>query len=109
MPTLTLDRGSAIRRTPSFRTQKYMWLGDLLGTAAGFAVYPAYLFTDADVKHGLIANALGGLAGVAIAGALTYDLKDDPSTSGSSFHPPFSLGVGTTERGGPMMNASGTF
>jgi hypothetical protein len=63
--------------TPSWKTQKYMWLGELAGTAAASVVYIFYLFSDAPPWHGLIANSLGGLAGVGIAGALTYDMKDD--------------------------------
>ena len=49
---------------PSWQTLKYMWLGDLLGTLATTPVYLFYIGSDADPRHGLIANAVGGLAGL---------------------------------------------
>ena len=78
--------------TPSWQTQKYMWLGWLAGTGASMLVYPFYLFGDSqDWKHGLVANSLGGLAGVAVAGALTANLKDSNGTA--MFKPPFQIGM----------------
>ena len=44
---------------PSWSSQKYMWLGFLAGTAVASVVYVGYLFSDADPKHGLIANSVG--------------------------------------------------
>ena len=64
--------------TPSWKSQKYMWLGELAGTGASSLVYLFYAFTpSAPVWHGLIANSVGGLAGVGLAAALTTDLRDD--------------------------------
>jgi hypothetical protein len=63
--------------TPSYNSQKYMWLGYGLGALAGCLVFPFYLFTDSDAKTGFIGPALGSLAGVGIAGAFTFDMKDD--------------------------------
>ncbi len=77
---------------PSWTTQKYMWLGWLAGTGVSMLVYPFYLFGDSeDWKHGLVANSLGGLAGVAVAGALTANMTDSNGTA--LFKPPFQLGV----------------
>jgi hypothetical protein len=67
----------SVVHTPSWESQKYMWMGYGLGTLAGFVVYPFYAFVkDPQVKRGMIANALGGIAGAGIAGALTWDLRD---------------------------------
>jgi hypothetical protein len=78
--------------TPSWQTQKYMWLGWLAGTGVSMLVYPFYLFGDSeDWKHGLVANSLGGLAGVAVAGALTAKMTDSNGTA--IYKPPFQLGV----------------
>lgn len=95
----------SILHTPSWESQKYMWLGYGLGTLAGFLVYPFYLFVDdPEVKRGLIANALGGVAGAGIAGALTWDLadaEDAPPAPGApgalrakpTWKPPFDVAV----------------
>ncbi|MGH7280748.1 MAG: hypothetical protein ACRELY_04435 [Polyangiaceae bacterium] len=78
--------------TPSWQTQKYMWLGWLAGTGVSMLVYPFYLFGNSqDWKHGLVANSLGGLAGVAVAGALTAHLTDTNGTA--MFKPPFQLTI----------------
>src|SRR6185436_15522859 len=55
---------------PSYRS-----LGYLAGTAIASVVYVFYLFSDSDPKHGLIANAAGGVAGLCLAAALTADMK----------------------------------
>ncbi|MEZ4259002.1 MAG: hypothetical protein R3B36_08040 [Polyangiaceae bacterium] len=85
----------SVAYTPSYNTQKYMWMGYGIGTLAGFLVYPFYLFVDdADVKRGLIANSLGGLAGAALGGVLTWDMRDDgdgPRTR--TFKTPFDVAV----------------
>src|SRR6185436_4428417 len=51
---------------PSYRSLSYMWLGYLAGTAIASVVYVFYLFSDSDPKHGLIANAAGGVAGLGL-------------------------------------------
>src|ERR1019366_5504925 len=51
---------------PSWQTLKYMWLGDVLGTLATTPVYFFYIGSDAEPRHGLIANAVGGLAGLSL-------------------------------------------
>jgi hypothetical protein len=97
----------SINYVPSWRTQKYMWGGYALGTAGASVVYIAYLFSDADPKHGLIANSLGGLAGVGIAAALTANMKDDADGKSGAWSPPFQLGFAPLPNGGIAMNASG--
>jgi hypothetical protein len=109
--------------TPSWSSQKYMWGGYLLGALAGCLVFPFYLFVDnggEKLKHGFIGPALGGLAGVGIAGALTWDLKD-PEDQGrtGAWKPPVDLSLAPTPRidpalgvvtpQGTMVSASGTF
>jgi hypothetical protein len=94
--------------TPSWESQKWMWTGYLAGTAATSVVYLFYIGSDHDAKHGLIANAFGGLGGLAIAGVLTANLKDDP-LSGKSWSPPFQVGFAPTGNGGAMLNAFGTW
>lgn len=111
--------------TPSFQTQKYMWLGWLGGTGASMIVYPFYLIGDSqDWKHGLVANSIGGLAGVALAGAFTYKLQDN-STTAKSFKPPINFSMAPPPQlartmlagtqavsgyvGGQMFTASGEF
>ena len=86
----------SIIHTPSWRAQQYMWAGYGVGTLVGCIVFPFYLFSDADAKHGFIGPALGGLAGAAIMGAFNYDLKDpeDAKTSRvKEWKPPFDLAV----------------
>jgi hypothetical protein len=81
---------------PSYNTLKYMWLGYLAGTAAASVVYVFYLFSDSDPKHGLIANAAGGLAGLGLAAALTADMKDDDDTRRAGYKPPLPFQLGMT-------------
>ncbi len=94
--------------TPSWRTQKYMWAGYGLGTLAGCVVYPFYLASDTgDPRHGLIANALGGVAGLVLAGALTYNLRDPGDTSAKGWKPPFQVAVAPAPGGGAALSAFG--
>jgi hypothetical protein len=82
--------------TPSYNSQKWMWAGYGLGALAGCIVFPFYLFVeDPVVKRGLIGPAIGSIAGAALAGALTWDSKDDDGTrpAGSRFKAPFDLAV----------------
>jgi hypothetical protein len=92
---------------PSWQTLKYMWLGDLLGTLATTPVYLFYIGNSAEPRHGLVANAVGGLAGIALAAALTANMTDAPGTT--SWSPPFQIGVGPTPSGGAQLTAFGQF
>jgi hypothetical protein len=98
-----------------------MWVGFLAGTAASSIVYLFYIGSSADPRHGLIANSLGGLAGVGLAAALTANMKDDDGTNNAVKHglwtPPVDIGVrpvtspiyGSTETKGVALTASGTW
>ena len=113
----------SIAHQPSWNSQKYMWLGYGLGALGGCLVFPIYLFSDADPKGGFIGPSLGGLAGVGLAGALTWDLRDaDDTRRGQVYKPPFDVAVTPAPRldpalgggilnnpGGAMLSGSGTF
>src|SRR6185312_9458873 len=97
---------------PSWQTLKYMWIGDLVGTLATTPVYLFYIGSDADARHGLIANAVGGLAGIAVALALTGNMSDPPGTA--AWTPPFQLTIapapsvtGVGQTGGGQLMAYG--
>jgi hypothetical protein len=93
---------------PSWQTIKYMWLGDVLGTLATTPVYLFYIGSSGEnVHHGMIANAAGGLAGLAIAAVLTANMSDGPNAA--AWVPPFQLAVSPTEHGGVSMQAFGAF
>ncbi len=94
--------------TPSYNAQKWMWIGYAAGTAAGCIVYPFYLASDANPRHGLIANALGGLAGVGLAAVFAGQMSDDEPTAKKAFNAPFQLGAAPTP-GGASITAMGTF
>jgi hypothetical protein len=89
---------------PSWRTQQAMWLGYLIGTAAGSLVYLGYIGQQ-DCHHGMIANGIGGLSGVAIAAALTANVKD----TAKAWVPPVQVGVAPTGTGGVALAAYGTW
>jgi hypothetical protein len=93
--------------TPSWQTLKYMWLGDLLGTLVTTPVYLFYIGNSNDPRHGLIAQSIGGLAGVGLAAALTANMQDAPGTA--SWTPPFHLAVGPSPTGGAQVMAYGQF
>ncbi len=95
--------------TPSYNAQKWMWIGYAAGTAAGLLVYPFYLASDASPRHGLIANALGGLAGVGVAAVFAGQMSDDEPTGKTAWHAPFQLGASPTPGGGGAITAMGTF
>jgi len=90
--------------TPSWESIKYMWVGDVLGTLATTPIYLFYIGSSANARHGLIANSLGGLAGIGVAAALTANMTDSPSAS--KWMPPFQLAVAPTE-GGAQLTAAG--
>jgi hypothetical protein len=89
---------------PSWTTLKYMWVGDLLGTIVTTPVYLFYIGSSADPRHGLIANAIGGLAGLAVAGAITAYWKDPPGTA--EWAPPFQMALAPMQ-GGAALTAMG--
>jgi hypothetical protein len=90
--------------TPSWRAQQAMWLGYFLGTAAGSLVYLGYI-GQPDVHHGMIANGIGGLAGIGIAAVLTANTKD----TAKAWIPPIQVGVAPTGNGGAALSAYGTW
>jgi hypothetical protein len=92
--------------TPSWQSLKYMWAGDILGTLATTPVYLFYIGSSAPPRHGLIANSLGGLAGLSIAAALSANLTDPPGTA--SWTPPFEFSIAPT-KGGAQAMAFGQF
>lgn len=94
----------SLAHTPSWESQKYMWMGYGLGALAGCLVFPLYLFApSSDPKHGFIGPALGGLVGVGIAGALTWDLKDASDKRGKVWKPPVDIAVMPTPKLDPAM------
>jgi hypothetical protein len=96
--------------TPSWETIKYMWLGQVLGVVATTPVYLFYIGNSADPRHGLIANAVGGLAGIGLAAALTANMTDSgASASAAPWTPPFQVTVGPTPYGGAQLTAYGQF
>jgi hypothetical protein len=96
----------SLAHTAAWESQKYMWLGYLGGALVGCLVFPLYLFSDADPKHGFIGPALGGLAGVGIAGALTWDLKDAGDKRGQTYKPPVDFAMMPPPRLDPRMGAT---
>jgi hypothetical protein len=94
----------ATQWVPSWTTLKYMWIGDVLGTLATTPVYLFYIGSSSDPRHGLIANALGGVAGLAVAGAITAYWKDPVSTT--AWTPPFQMALAPMQ-GGAALTAMG--
>jgi hypothetical protein len=94
---------------PSWSSQKWMWIGYGGGVAATSVVYLAYLATDGEPKRGLLANSLGGLAGLTLAAIFSFNDKDSESAKAKPFTPPFQLGFNKLPGGGGMLNAFGTF
>lgn len=93
--------------TPAWESLKWMWIGDVLGTAATMPIYLFYIGDGARSYHGLIANSLGGLAGLGLAAALTANLTDPPDAA--SWEPPFHFAVSPTQYGGVQATAFGQF
>ena len=92
--------------TPSWQTLKYLWIGDTLGTLATMPVYLFYIGSSADPRHGLIANALGGAAGIAVAAVLTNNMKDHGEATSDGWMPPFQVAV-APQHGGAALTAMG--
>ena len=55
-------------------------------------VYLFYIGNSPDAHHGMIANAVGGLAGLGLAAALTANMSD----TAKAWVPPFQIGVAPT-------------
>jgi hypothetical protein len=97
--------------TPTWHTQTWMWIGYAIGTAGASIIYPFYLLdsnASKDIHHGLIANSLGGLAGVAVAGVLTSGAADavESDLQKSTINKlPFQLGFAPTQGGATAIAA----
>jgi hypothetical protein len=99
---------------PSFETLKYMWAGETLGILATTPIYLFYI-DGGQTRHGLIANAVGGLAGLTIATLLTANLQDAPGAA--AFTPPFQVALSpapgltpsTSAHDGAELTVYGTF
>lgn len=120
---------------PSWQAQKWMWLGYGVGAAvpsflyffyigssnscdpnAGSAAFLACRNNYKDPKHGLIGNALGGIAGLTLTALLTANMSDDDpklppgARSGKAWTPPFQLMVAPAQLGqGATISAFGTW
>ena len=98
--------------TPTWNTQKYMWLGYGAGAVASSLVYLPYAFIDdGEPRRGLIANgivALAGAAGGAVLGAVLDGDDGQSAHRGEDFKAPFHLGFAPTQGGGTM-TAFGTW
>jgi hypothetical protein len=92
---------------PSWKTIRYMWLGEVLGILATTPVYFFYIGSDANPRHGLIANSVGGLAGLTIAGLLRAGAND--ATAQAPWKPPFQIAVVPSAHGGAQLTATGAF
>jgi hypothetical protein len=112
--TIGMNGGAAIAATvaasagaPSFRTQKYMWGGYGVGAALSSLVYIAYAFSDDDPRAGLVTNALGGVAGLAVGAVMGAGLEDEPEAAPSAWsNTHFTL---APVNGGGMAMAVGSF
>ncbi len=101
---------------PSYETLKYMWAGETLGVLATMPIYIFYV-NGGDIRHGLIANAVGGLAGLTVAALLTGNMSDPPGVA--AFNPPFQFAVApapaapgsgaSSTHGGTELTVYGTF
>jgi hypothetical protein len=121
---------------PSWQSQKWMWLGYGVGAAVPSFLYFFYIgshngcdannstaaaFADCranykDPKHGLIGNALGGVAGLTLTALLTANMSDDEpklppgARTGKAWTPPFQLMVTPAQVGqGASISAFGVW
>lgn len=93
---------------PSWLMIRSMWAGEVLGTLATTPIYLFYIGSSGDEwRHGMIANAVGGMAGLAVAAVLTANSSDGPGQA--AWAPPFQLAVGPTQHGGALLSAFGSF
>ncbi len=105
--TLATASIAAMSGAPSFATQKYMWAGYGAGTALSSLVYIAYAFSDDNPRGGLVTNALGSVAGLAVGAVLGAGLQDEPETARTAWentHFAFA-----PMQGGGMAMATGAF
>jgi len=92
---------AAVGYDPSWSALKYMWMGAGIGLVATSPIYLIYVAGSSKdaagnslANHGMVANSLGMLAGVIIAGIVTRDLKDPepvpegPATDTTTTAPP---------------------
>jgi hypothetical protein len=98
---------AAMSGAPSLRTQRYMWYGYGAGTALSSLVYIAYAFSDDNPRAGLVTNALGGVAGLAVGAVLGAGLEDEPETASTTWSNTH-FGFAPVQGGGVAM-ASGSF
>ncbi|HXX69407.1 MAG TPA: hypothetical protein VEK07_19635 [Polyangiaceae bacterium] len=93
---------------PSWVTIRSMWAGEVLGTLATTPIYLFYIGSSGDEwRRGMIANSVGGLAGLAIAAVFTANSTDSPNQA--SWTPPFQVAVAPTQHGGAQLSAFGSF
>ena len=98
--------------TPTWNTQKYMWIGYGVGAAASMLVYVPYIFIDdGQPRRGLVANGVVALGGAAAGAVLGIVLDGDDGSSstahdGEEFKPPFTVGF-APQQGGGLLTAFG--
>ena len=93
---------------PSNDTLKWQWIGFGAGLLATMPIYIFYAFSDADPKHGLVANAFGGLAGLTLATVFTLGKNAEESPKAASWTPPFQLSLAPV-KGGMTVGATGVW
>jgi hypothetical protein len=115
---------AAVGYDPSWNALKYMWMGAGIGLVATSPIYLIYVAGQSKdnagnslANHGMVANGLGMIAGVVIAGILTRDLKDPeppPDANGTttqttahSWMPPVNVSFSPLQNGGGMFSLSG--
>ena len=106
--------GSAVLSTmwtPSWKTQQYMWAGyGIAGGGAAVIGFASTLASDGDHQKVMVLTGVAGLAGMAVAGALTADMKDDVDTGVTRTGDHFHLNIGAAPaQGGGLLTAVGTF
>ena len=103
--------GSAVLSTlwtPSWKTTQYMWMGYGIGTAGSTLAFIPTLASGGDNQKVLVLAGVMGIAGAAVMGALTADMRDDDETAvtRSAFRVNFGA---SPQRGGGLVTAMGTF
>jgi hypothetical protein len=84
-----------------------LWGGTGGGAALSSLVYIAYAFSDDDPRAGLVTNALGGVAGLAVGAVMGAGLEDEPEAAPSAWsNTHFTL---APVNGGGMAMAVGSF
>ena len=93
---------------PSSDTMKWQWIGFGAGVLATTPIYLVYAFSDSDPKHGLVANAIGGVAGLSLATIFTLGDNSEKTTKAAAWTPPFQLSLAPV-KGGMTLGATGTW